>query len=80
MPAVGPFLHPTNSLRPSIISPNKPLKLSEPFLSDRGRVFLPRGDEPAPDVPGWFKLVDREYDLSSEIGLRRLAVYANHED
>jgi len=53
------------------------LKLSEPFLADSGRVFLPRGDEPAPDVPGWFKLVDREYDLSSEIGLRRLAVYSN---
>lgn len=46
-----------------------------PFLSKDGRVFLPRGEDAAPDVPGWRKLIDSKYDFISDMGCRRLAVY-----
>jgi len=48
---------------------------ARPFLRPRGEVFLPRGDEPPPEAPGWELLRDVAYPPLPGLGPRRLQVF-----
>ncbi len=59
----------------AVAEPETVLEWLEPFLAPGGVALLPRGGDPAPEVPGWEKLRDEPYAGIPGLGPRRLAVY-----
>ncbi len=51
------------------------LAMAKPFLAPEGVALLPRGGDPAGEVPGWVLEEDLRYPAPQGLGARHLAIY-----
>ncbi len=59
----------------AVADPATVLEWLGPFLGPGGTALLPRGADPAPEVPGWEKIRDEPYAGVPGMGPRRIAMY-----
>ncbi len=63
----------------AVAAPETVLTWLGPFLAAGGTALLPRGGDPAPEVPGWERIRDEPYPGVPGLGPRRVALYRKVE-